>query len=259
MTRLKRAQPDAGLREDVRQAIEGAFPDDVVEMPSPYGESWFHEVETKLGRDLRHIQGVGFFYEHGPEGLPLSDYREDDDLPAESQHSRSYHLFFVSPAGDQFVFTSETEDYMEPDDHDEESMAEPEYATVPVAGQGRVGWAVGVSLMAPFAVITLGEMTTFDNGTVSEPSLETQAETEDGTQITDPEAHFRGHAGEKAFAVLVLLRRRLEGILEKHGVAVLPETEWRKPAPWLRGSEDTFVGASGGPVRVPDAFFFEGL
>jgi hypothetical protein len=40
------------------------------------------------------------------------------------------------------------------------------------------------------------------------------------------------------------------------GIAVLPEEEWRKPVPELRGGEDTIPGIGGRPVRVLDAFFF---
>ena len=50
------------------------------------------------------------------------------------------------------------------------------------------------------------------------------------------------------------------GILEKHGVTVLPETEWRKEVPWLRSDGDALVGdAVYQPVRVLDALFFEGV
>jgi len=259
MTRRKRAHPDAGLREDVRQAIERAWPDDLIEMPSAFEESWFDGAEAHLGRDLRRIKGIGWFHEHEPEGLPLSTDSEDEEYPAESEHSRSYHLFFLSPAGDEFAFAAETEDYVEPDDYDEESMEEPDFLVEIVAGRGRVGWTVAVSLVAPFALITLSEMTTFDNGTVSEPNIEAHAETDDGMRVTDPEAHFREQAGEEAFAVLAQLRAKLAGILEKREITVLPETEWRKPVPWLRGDEEVFVGASGEPLRVLDAFFFEGL
>jgi len=180
---------------------------------------------------------------------------DEDDPPPECEHSRSYHLFFLSPAGDDFAFTSETEDYISLDDYDEET----EPSAVTIAGESRVGWTVAVSLVAPFAVIALSEMTTFDNGTGSEPSIETFAETADGVGIADPESHFRKHAGERAFAVLAKLRSKLEGVLEKRGIALLPELEWSKPVPWLRGSEDTFLDSCGGPVRVLDAFFFEEL
>jgi hypothetical protein len=55
------------------------------------------------------------------------------------------------------------------------------------------------------------------------------------------------------------LRARISGILEKYGIAVLPAGEWRKPAAWLRGGEDTVIGGEGKAIRVLDAFFFEEL
>jgi len=55
------------------------------------------------------------------------------------------------------------------------------------------------------------------------------------------------------------LRARITGILERHGIAVLPNEEWRKPVSWLRGGDEAFVGIGGEPIRVLDAFFFKGL
>lgn len=55
------------------------------------------------------------------------------------------------------------------------------------------------------------------------------------------------------------LRAKIAGILEGFGITVLPAEEWRKPAPWLRGTEETLIGVNGKPVRVLDAFFFESL
>ncbi|MGI8745111.1 MAG: hypothetical protein ACR2NN_21575 [Bryobacteraceae bacterium] len=58
-----------------------------------------------------------------------------------------------------------------------------------VAGKGRTGWSVAVSLLAPFAVIA-GDMETFDDGSTSEPTIESQGFTEMGQRI-DPEPEFR--------------------------------------------------------------------
>jgi hypothetical protein len=71
---------------------------------------------------------------------------------------------------------------------------------------------------------------------------------------------FREVCGPGLFQKLEKLRTRIVGILEKHGVTVLPETEWRKEVPWLRGDGDALVGdAVYQPVRVLDALFFEGV
>ena len=259
MAGRKRKREGPALRDDIRREIERAWPDGVVEMPD-FEESWFCCVAAALDRDLRRAQRGGFSYERSPETVPIwaDGADRDEDPPLDVEPRRSYHLFFYSPAGDEFAFESETEEYVEPEDYDEDSAGEPEFSMVTVAGEGRVGWTVAVSLVVPVAVITLSQMTTFDDGAVGEPSIETYAETEDGVRITNQEADFRQRKGDAAFAVLAQLRAKFVRILEKRGITVLPEDEWRKPVPWLRASEDTFIGMSGQPLRVLDAFFFEG-
>ena len=72
----------------------------------------------------------------------------------------------------------------------------------------------------------------------------------------NPEEHFRETASPRAYEILLKLRAKIAGFLEKSGIAVLPEEEWRKPVPWLRGGADTIPGIEGRPVRVLNAFFF---
>lgn len=78
-------------------------------------------------------------------------------------------------------------------------------------------------------------------------------------QRIEPEAEFREFKGERAFGILLKLRGRICDILGRYGIGVLPEEEWRKPAPWLRADEEILVSTTGEPVRVLDALFFEGL
>jgi hypothetical protein len=55
------------------------------------------------------------------------------------------------------------------------------------------------------------------------------------------------------------LRAKIADILERFGIAVLPAEDWRKPAPWLRGTEETLIWMDGKAIRALDAFFFESL
>src|ERR1019366_10151679 len=145
----------------------------------------------------------------------------------------------------------------------DDDFAEQEFAgdtqMITMPGQGHTGWSVAVSLIAPFAAITLSDYTVFEDGSVSEPAIERLTVDDDGNQI-HPEDHFRAFHGQRLFQELDKLRSRIAGILEKHGVTVLPETEWRKEVPWLRGDGEALVGdAVNQPIRVLDAFFFEGV
>ena len=118
-----------------------------------------------------------------------------------------------------------------------------------IPGKNWTGWQVAVSRLAPFAVIELGDFEVFENGSVTEPRIDSFDETE--------KEHLRRFLGDQRFEVLLKLRGVIEGILEKQGIAILPSEEWRKPLPWLRGGEDCFAGVEGEAIRVLDAFFFE--
>src|SRR5216683_6717992 len=91
--------------------------------------------------------------------------------------------------------------------------------------------------MTAFAVITLSDMETFEDGSTSEPSIESLGFTETGQRI-DPEAQFRKFKGEQAFEILLKLRGRICDILSRYGIGVMPEKEWRKPVPWLLADDD---------------------
>lgn len=250
--------PGSGLREDVREAIERAWPDGVVEMAFDSDESWFWDLYPKLASAIQRIRGAQLVHEREPEGRPVWFDGSDDgeDPPDDREPSRSYHLFFVCPEGEAFNYETEIEIIAEPDwdgDYDESELP-----METVAGSGRTGWAVAVSLIAPFAVITLSDMETFEDGSFSDPTIESQGFIKTGQRI-DPEAEFLKSEGEKPFQVLLKLRSRICDILNKHRIGVLPEAEWRKPVPELRADAEVFAGTGGEPVRVLDALFFEGL
>jgi hypothetical protein len=213
-----------------------------------------------LSRAFRRLPSAQLLHEREAEGGPIwwdgSDPEEDP--PDEVERSRSYHVFFVSPEGEPFRFETEAEGIVEPEFMTEEFEEAGWGEDPPVSrihGSGRTGWVVAVSLLAPFAVIELGDVSTFEDGNTTEAEIESYAETEDGERINQEE-HFRKFAGAQAYEILLKLRAKIGAILEKCGITVLPAEEWRKPVPWLRGGEETLVGIEGRPVRVLDAFFY---
>ena len=117
---------------------------------------------------------------------------------------------------------------------------------------------VAVSLLAPFAVIELGDTVAFEDGSTTEAEIESYGQTADGERV-DPEENFREVYGAQAYKTIAGLRAKITDILEGLGITVLPAEEWRKPAPWLRGTEETLIGLDGKAIRVLDAFFFESL
>jgi hypothetical protein len=257
-----RRNQGSDLREDVREAVERAWPGGVVEMAFDADESWFQDVYSKLASAIRRIKGAQLAHEREPESEPVwFDSDHEEYPPLDFEPSRSYHLFFVCPEGEAFQYETEIESIGEPDwyaDEDDRDEDESELPMETVAGSGRTGWAVAVSLVAPFAVITLSDMETYEDGSFSEPTIESQGFTETFQRI-DPEAAFLKSKGERAFQKLLKLRGRICNILDKLGIGVLPEAEWRKPVPGLRADSGVFAGAAGEPLRVLDALFFEGL
>lgn len=231
-------------RKDIQEAIERLWPNGLVELSVDYEDSWFVKLQPKLTRALRSLKGSQLLFEREAEGDPVWWPESDPDQapPDECAPDRSYHLYFIVPDGVAFEFITESEDYVDG-------------SIETVHGAGQTGWCVAVSLMAPFAVITLGERIEYDNGDTVEPALESPLETIEGTAI-DPVEHFRGMVAKEAFSQLMALHSKIAKVLEKYAISVLPEEEWKKRVPGMRASDGVSTQA---PLRVMDTLFFEGV
>jgi hypothetical protein len=251
----------ANLSKEVKGAIDRVWPDRIVEMAFDSDESYFHKVHATLSMAFARIPRTRLVSEREAEGGPAwwDDADPEEGLGAYTEPSRSYHVFFVSPDGEAFTYETEIETEPESlaDDFEDADWAEDPPVEL-VSGEGRTGWVVAVSLLAPFAVVEFGDVATFEDGARDEAEIEPYALTADGKRI-DLEEQFRKMKGEDAHRTLVALRTKISGILEKLGIAVLPAEEWRKPVSWLRGGEETLMGVEDKTVRVLDAFFFEDL
>jgi hypothetical protein len=255
-------KPTANLRQDVQEAIDRVWPKGIVEMPFDWDDSYFHEVYTKLSGAFDRIPRAQVFEREAEREAVWWDGSDpEQDLLDNMEPSRSYHVFFVSPDGEAFAYETEIETISEPEeiteDCEEAGWGE-DAPVILVPGKGRTGWVVAVSLLAPFAVIELGDVASFEDGSTDEAEIEPYAETADCQRI-DLEERFRKMKGAAAYEILVRLRAKISGILEKSGIAVLPAEEWRKPAPKLRGGKETPMGVEGRAIRVLDAFFFEDI
>jgi hypothetical protein len=193
------------LRDDVREAIELSLPDGVIEMSIDPEDSYFWDVLPKLQNALAQIPGARLRGEWAPEG------------------AASFYLFFVVLQKQAFRYDVEI---------DEDGMT----------GEGWIGCAVAVSLLAPFGVVTISESETYKKGAVTEPPIDST------------EADFRRIVGQDGYQELLQLKERIAHILEKHWIGVLPWEEWNKRVPWVRAGEDVMVDE---PIRVLDALFFE--
>ena len=153
-------QQNAGLRKDVREAIDRVWPDGIVELSFDPDESYFCGIHPKLSRAFHRISHALPLQEREAEGGPMwwDNSDPEEDPPDEQRRSRSYHSFFVSPEGAAFTYETETEGITESEFMTEE-FEEAGWGDGPpvsrISGIGRTGWVVAVSLAAPFAVIEL--------------------------------------------------------------------------------------------------------
>lgn len=202
----------ADLRRDVQEAIARVWPAGIVELCFDFDESYFCEIYPKLSRAFHGIRNTRLVGEPEADGGPIWCDQSDpeEDPPDEIEHSRSYHLFFVSPEGKAFTFETETEGFEEPElmtEKFEEAWSAADLLPCRVPGAGRTGWVVAVSPLAPFAVIELGEVVAFEDGSRTEAEIEPYGETSDGQPI-NLEEHFQKSRGARAYKTLVSLRAR---------------------------------------------------
>lgn len=246
MTKMHPSKPD--LPEQLADAIHQAWPDGVIEMPVDMDDAPFWDVYPKLKASLSRIPGTAAaIYEREPQGRPQWGEASDrvDDPPDWDEESRSYHLFFLALVDKRFQFET---DILEPDENGVEQRFQ---------GEGRIGCVVGISLIAPFAVVTLDEMEVFENGSRSEPGIEPHLFDLDGNKL-DVEAHFREMIDNEGLAILRKLRNEVVAILMDYNIAVISEEDLDKPVPWLRAGQEVFLGGTGKPITVREAFFFHG-
>ncbi|MBI3682465.1 MAG: hypothetical protein HY235_18960 [Acidobacteria bacterium] len=240
--------PKSDLPEQIADAIRQAWPEGVIEMPVNIDEAPFWDVYPKLKAGLSRIQGSAVFYEHEPQGGPHWGEGSDpeEDPPEWNEEPRSYYLFFISLLDDRFRFETDT---IEPDEDGVEQRFQ---------GEGRIGCVVGVSLVAPFAVVTLDEMEVFENGSQSDPDVEPHIFSLDGRKL-DMEERYREMVDDEGLAVLRKLQAEIVRILNDFEIAVISEEDLDKPVAWLRADDEVLVGHAGEPITVRRAFFFHGL
>ena len=161
------------------------------------------------------------------------------------EEPRSYFVILLSPADAPFRFETDT---IEPDDEGNERR---------VRGEGRIGCVVAISLVAPFAIVTLDEMEVFESGSRSEPDVEPHIFGLDGKKLK-PEEHYREILDDEDLELLRKLRARIVRVLNDFAITVIPEDDLDQPVPWLRADEEILVGHAGEPVTIRNAFFFSG-
>jgi len=240
--------------EDVLHAIRNAYPEGIVSDDVLGAEdSYFESMRDDVRRALRGIQGTVLLFERPPEGrLHWSEGSDPkNDPPDWVEDPASYDLVFLGLEGAQFEFEGELEE-----DEAPEGATEPRTILVPSAG--RIGCAVGISIVAPFAVARFTEMEWTDTGSNTLPDIEPSLYELDGSEA-DMEAHYEELYLEAGIQALRNLRREVAAILLQFGIRVLAEDELKQPIPELQHDPERHVFDAGTRITVEDALFFRGI
>lgn len=119
--------------------------------------------------------------------------------------SRSYHLFFIASEDERTKYETEI------DQLDEEGVAQT------ISGSGIMGCAVGISMLAPFAMIVFDGLEELNDGSYSNPDIEAHiiSGVVDEPFPTDEsrEAFCKMPVGEQGLSVLAGVRGRIARIL----------------------------------------------
>ena len=237
---------------DVMDAICHAYPDNIVTDDVAFEEgSYYEAICDEVQTALRRIKQADLSYDRPPEGRPHWDEGgdPDEDPPAWVEEPSSYDLFFLALRGQQFEFQSELEEEDFPEDADE-----PVLVVVPTVG--RIGCAVGISVIAPFAVIRFTEMEIPESGSGTIPDIWPHMFDLDGTEL-DVEAHYEGLFLEEGITALRYLREAITRILDEFSIRVLSEQELNMPIPELRLEPARNVVPGKKSATVEDALFFQ--
>lgn len=237
---------------DVMDAIRHAYPGNIVTDDIAFEEgSYYDEIRDEARTALCRIKQADLAYDRPPEGRPHWDEGgdPDEDPPAWVEEPLSYDLLFLALQGMQFQFQSELEEEDFPEDADE-----PVLVVAPTVG--RIGCAIGISIIAPFAVVRFTEMEIAESGSGTIPDIWPHMFDLDGSEL-DVEAHYGGLFLEEGITALRHLREAITRILDEFGIRVLSEQELNMPIPGLRPEPARNVVPGKKSATVEDALFFQ--
>lgn len=247
----------------IEELIEKAWPDGIVDMSFDEEESYFWKIYEKLKANISKVPDTGVIEERAasPDYSSIDDEDEDGLNEAWDEGSRSYHLFVVplEPAINVPIDVEQgaeeddaeedvEEDYVEIEsEFDEEEFDEPE-----VIGHS-LGFLLAISLVAPVAIVIDYPIEETEYGTDCSPPLGLPCAFDSTGQVVEPD--YRPDLNAQDRKRVDEIRKRIVRVLEMAGLKVLPFDQRQKIVPGLKATEEVFLSQ---PLRVQDAFFFEG-
>jgi hypothetical protein len=156
-----------------------------------------------------------------------------------------------APEDSDFHFEDETESLADPDDPEAEQLPD---GVIP--GKGLFGWAVGISLVARFAVFNLCQYSQYEDGTRDIPDVESFIYSDETNERVETQRYYRKILGDQSYQKLLDLRARIAAVLREHRIEVLDEAVLDLPLPGFKADQGIFREK---PLCVRDAFFFRGI
>ena len=239
---------------DVLHAIRNAYPDCVVSDEILYTEdSYYDKICEDVRVALHRIKGTTLMYERPPEGRPHWNEESDPegDPPDWTEEPSSYDLTFLGLEDDRFEFEGELDEEDIP-----EGAEDSRIITVPTAG--RIGCAVGISTIAPFAVVHFTDMQWTENGSGTLPDIHPSLFELDGSAV-DMEAHYEELYLEEGIRALRELRKKIAKVLRGFGIRVLSDDALRPRIPELHPDPATYLPAAPPHITVEAALFLRQL
>ncbi len=248
-SRLEDADP--GLPPDIAAVLADAYPRGMIDVV--WDEEAAATERNRLRGRLGKVPGLRLLYVSPAAGDLSSSYTRTDDDSGDDREDemrdwddleRSYTVFFLSPSGNGFDYAVQDEGV------DEEGR------THPVVGSGRIGWAVAVSLVAPYALLRVSSLESTQGQATSFPDIEPCFFDEGGRGVPADRVFMEMlDVGDKR--QMQQARKRIMRVLKDADIVVLGDEEVGRPIPELDAEPDILVGVEEGmPLTVEDAFFF---
>ena len=235
--------------EEIQQIIRNAFPEGKVSGDSFYdGDSYYAGIGEEVRAALIGIDAASHALHRPPLDTAVWDEEgEPDDEYLWPDSPRTYDILFLGPDGEAFEFEGSYEE----DGWDEEKE---DYVPVVVPMTGRVGYNVGISMVAPFAAVQRGFLYVSESGP-SSPDIvfgrDRDEQQEEGSPFDDPE-----FLTPEAAATLKAFEEKLHAILATFGIHVLTEAELDEPVPGLAPDAEMQHVTKSENATVGDALFF---
>ena len=235
--------------EEVNRVIRNAFPDGRVTGDYYYdGDSYYDGIGDEVRAALMGVDPAVHVHHRPTQEMVVWDEEgEPGDENLWPDDPRTYDIVFLSPDGEVFAFDGSFEE----DGWDEEKE---DFVPVTVPMTGRVGYIVGISMIAPFAAVQRGFLYVSEDGP-SSPDIvfgrERDEVEDEGSPFDDPE-----FLTPDAAATLKAFEEKIHAVLASFGIHVLTEAELNEPIPGLAPDAEMQRVTKAEYATVGDALFF---